>query len=72
MRRGHKGIAYQQGYRGAGPDHRPEPSVPDPRRAVCTACGRSVHYVRRSYGPHGRAGHWQHTGDGLSQYRSWH
>jgi hypothetical protein len=67
----HKGIAYSQGYRRVGPDHKPEPSSPNPRQAVCNVCDSAVHFVRRSYGPNGRAAHWQHTGDGLAQYRSW-
>ncbi len=75
-KRDHKGI----GYRSGGPeerrrlraqDHAPQPDRPDPRTASCIVCSRRVHYVRRTYGPDGRAGHWQHTGDGLAQYRSW-
>ncbi len=69
--RDHKGIAYRDGYRRGPIGHAVAPSSPNPRRAVCTVCGRSVHYVKRTYGPHGRAGFWQHTGDGLAQYRSW-
>jgi len=77
MKRDHKGIAYRQGGEAreivARPvGHAVVPTSPDPRRARCETCGRDVHYVRRTYGPHARAGHWQHTGDGLAQYRSWH
>lgn len=76
MKRDHKGIAYRGGGEGraivAAPvGHKPQPSSPDPRRAVCLECGRAVHYRRRTYGPNGQAGRWQHTGDGLAQYRSW-
>jgi len=72
-RRSHKGLAYSQGERRGPVGHVPAPSTPDPRRAVCTVegCGRALMYVRRTYGPHAKAGHWQHVGDGLRQYRSW-
>jgi hypothetical protein len=57
----------------AGPGHAPVPTTPDPRRAVCAVegCGRRLHYRRTTYGPNGRKGGWQHTGDGLAQYHSW-
>jgi len=72
MKQNHKGIAYDQGERRGPVGHAVEPTSPDPRRAKCAICGRNVHFVRRTYGPNGRAAHWQHTGDGLAQYRSWH
>lgn len=70
--RSHKGIAYSEHQRdGKSLDHAVEPSSPNPKRATCLVCGRRVHFVRRTYGPNARAAHWQHTGDGLAQFRSW-
>lgn len=71
MTRSHKGIAFSEGERRGPVGHPVAPSSPDPRRATCSTCGRRAMYVRRTYGPHAKAGHWQHVGDGLVQYRSW-
>jgi len=43
----------------------------DYQRKVCRNCGRRIMFVRMSGGPHGKKAHWQHVGDGLTQYRSW-
>lgn len=72
----HRGIALAEGTEAARELARTRrrdacPIDPDPARKVCRRCGHRVMYVRRTYGPHGRAGHWQHVGDGLAQYRSW-
>lgn len=72
MARDHKGIAYREGQPGRDGKPRDHRVDPDPARKRCRTCGDKAMYVRRSYGPHGRAGHWQHAGDGLAQYRSWH
>lgn len=42
---------------------------PDYPHKVCRNCGRLIMLVRRS---RRAASHWQHVGDGLVQYRSWH
>ena len=42
---------------------------PDYQRKVCRNCGRAIMLVR---GSRRAKGHWQHVGDGLVQYRSWH
>ena len=68
MRRDHRGIAYREGFRREPVDHRVDAN---PAKMACRACGRQIHYVRKTYGPNGRAGFWQHSGDGLAQYRSW-
>jgi hypothetical protein len=76
MKRSHRGIALTEGSPDAkalAASRRRDacPLDPDPRRKVCRACDRRVMYVRKSYGPNGKAGHWKHVGDGLGQYRSW-
>jgi|GEM_PF-2233089 len=40
----------------------------DLSRKTCDTCGRAVRLVRART----RRNYWQHTGDGLAQYRSWH
>jgi hypothetical protein len=78
VKRSHAGVAMIEGSDAAKAltaEHRrnAHPVEPDPVRKVCRAdgCGRKVMYVRKTYGPHAKAGHWQHVGDGLAQYRSW-
>ena len=72
----HKGIALTEGSDAAVKLARSRrrdacPLDPDPARKQCKLCDRKVMYVRKTYGPHAKAGHWQHVGDGLTQYRSW-
>jgi hypothetical protein len=52
----------------AGPGH---PVDPNPAKRECRTCGRRVHFRRRTYGPNGRVGGWQHSGNGLAQYAAW-
>jgi len=42
---------------------------PDYQHKRCRSCGRAIMLVRRSRRSKSR---WQHEGDGLRQYRSWH
>jgi hypothetical protein len=49
----------------------------DYQHRTCRNCGRSIHFVRATGGPHGRKAHWQHTSDmaGLAwkrEYRRLH
>jgi hypothetical protein len=77
-RRDHRGIAELSmsstdlAERRAQDRARAHPVFFDPARKICRTCGRAAHWVRRTYGPHGRAGFAQHTGDGLAQFASWH
>lgn len=79
MKRDRKGIAYREAqagltgerpYSGRSLDHAVEPKFG--RKITCAVCERGVHFRRRTYGPNGRAGGWQHNGNGLDQFRTWH